>query len=39
VFVLGAVIAALVFRRRTEPEPDATPDAAEPTGTEPVAVH
>jgi EmrB/QacA subfamily drug resistance transporter len=39
VFLLGAIIAALLFRRRVEPEPDATPDDAAPTENVPAAMH
>jgi hypothetical protein len=39
VFVLGAIIAALVFRPRAEPEPDDTPGDPAPLENEPVAVH
>jgi EmrB/QacA subfamily drug resistance transporter len=39
VFVVGAIIAALLFRRRAEPEPDVTPDDPATLENEPVAVH
>jgi hypothetical protein len=40
VFLLGAIIAALLFRRRVEPEPDATPDDdSAPTETVPATMH
>jgi EmrB/QacA subfamily drug resistance transporter len=39
VFVVGAIIAALLFRRRAEPEPDVTPGDPATVENEPVAVH